>query len=44
MPLISDRLVDGAKFGRGAQIVFYARGLPTGTVVVQDFSMSGDFT
>lgn len=27
MPVISDRLVDGAKLGRGAQVVFYARGL-----------------
>ncbi|MFH9952525.1 SGNH/GDSL hydrolase family protein, partial [Streptomyces luteogriseus] len=27
MPVISDRLTDGAKLGRGAQIVFYARGL-----------------
>lgn len=27
MAVISDRLTDGAKLGRGAQIVFYARGL-----------------
>ncbi|MHD0301817.1 hypothetical protein [Rhodococcus erythropolis] len=27
MPVLSDRLTDGAKLGRGAQIVFYARGL-----------------
>ena len=27
MPVISDKLTDGAKLGRGAQIVFYARGL-----------------